>query len=490
MLIGFPLVALAVHHLGSPNLWFDESAQCWLSLGLHHYTAPFAPSGGLADIVRHGRTMNTDPGVFTILFRFWMTVFGFAPVAVRAFPYLFFSLIPAIIVASLLRHRVSPLCAALAGSIPLGFPMLLNYATEVRAYSMEACAVAFFFFLPCWINSECRPWKVVAIGCAAGLLAGSRYSAFLFGAAACATALLAFQNGRRTLARAVQFGAPMAIVAIASYLLFARYQVNGSHQAPTYVEPLLLHGKSAEARLALLRGNFLTWTTAPITALLIIAPLFAWFGPRTLAAFRVLSGRIAVFCALSIALTAAASLAGLLPWAVETRWSIGYQALSACSLALLIALGGVWLQTIAGRRFVPAAAAIILCVAWGWQLKRAAAVERPYYETTASHLYALSADPAAKDIRFFVQPNATPTVRYLCELGPLKDKFSYPDRFHFETEQEVNAAGPISPDRYDVVVMSHFTFADSYRARVGSGNGILRASPQPSCLLMLRKSPL
>lgn len=489
-MIGLPLAFVASKHLASPNLWFDESGQCWLSLGLHQFTAPRTPHGSWGDILRYGRVMNADPGAFTFLLRFWMGVFGFSPLALRSLPFLFFLLMPVVIVLSALRCGANPVFAVLAGSIPLGFPMMLNYATEVRAYSMEACAVAFLFFLPCWLTDERRDRMVTILGCVAALLVASRYSAFIFGAAACLTALLPLRPLRAAVVRALRFGVPVLISAAAAYLLFARYQVNGSHQAPFYVEPLLLHGKNAAAQLALLRENFLGSDTLPITLFLIAAPLFFWLGPRSLTRLRSLVGRTAVFCALSVTLTALASLAGVLPWAVHTRWSIGYQSLSACCLAMIIVAVSICLCQEAAawpRKTLVIAAATCFAVAWSLQLRQAVRVERPYYETIASHLKGLAGLPNAKELKFFIHPNAAPTVRYLCELGPFRGAFSYPARFHFESEPDVAVGAPISANEYDIIVLTHTLFADAYRARVVGGKTELEASPGPSCLLVLKK---
>lgn len=492
LLIGLPSFFVASRYLASPDLWVDESDQVWLSLGLHHFTPPLTPPGGWGDIVRFGRAMDSDPGAFTVLLRFWMMVFGFSPLAVRSLPFVFFLLTPVVVILSARRCGASPIFAALAGSIPLGFPMILHYATEVRPYSMEACAVALLFFLPCWLTDERRDRTVILIGCLAALLVASRYSAFIFGAAACLTALLPLRPFRAAVLRSLRFGAPVVIAAAVAYLLFARYQFGGSHQAPAYVEPFLLRGKSAAAQLSLLREDLLGLNALPITVFLVGAPLFFWLGPRSLAGLRSVVGRMAVFCALSLIFTALASLAGMLPWAMHTRWSIGWQSLSACCLATVLVAASVWLcKRAAGRpwRTVVIATAVCFAAVWSMQLKAAADVERPYYQTLGSNLKILAGSPDAKELRFLVQPAAAPTLRYLCELGPFKGTFSYPQRFHFETELEERVGAPISANNYDVIVFGYCydEYVNAYRARLADGKAELHASPPPSCLLILKK---
>jgi len=82
-----------------------------------------------------------------------------------------------------------------------------------------------------------------------------------------------------------------------------------------------------------------------------------------------------------------------------------------------------------------------------------------------------------------------PTLRYLCELGPFKGTFSYPQRFHFETELEERVGAPISANNYDVIVFGYCydEYVNAYRARLVDGKAELDASPPPSCSLILKK---
>ena len=490
VMIGLPVSERAAKHLASPDLWFDESGQFFLSLGLHHFTAPGAPKAGWGNILEYGRPMNSDPGAFTALLRGWIDAFGPSPRALRSLPFLFFLLTPVVIVLSALRCGANPVAAALAGSIPLGFPMLLNYATEVRAYSMETFAVVFLFFLSFWLQDEFRNWMVVTLGCVASLLVVSRYSAFLFGAAACLTALLPLHPLRTAVLRASRFAIPVIIAVAAGYLLFAQYQFGGTHRPPAYVETLVLSGKDTATQFAILRENFFSSEGLPIAFYVIAAPLFFWLGPRSLTRLRSLVGRTAVFSILSVTFTVAASLAGRLPWAIHSRWAVGYQALSACCGAMIIIVAGTCLDKWAAdwpKRILLIGTAACFTLLWSMQVKRAIRSERPYYETIGSHLQVLANLPNAKDLRFFVNFNSSPTTRYLCEFGPFKGAFSYPARFHFEPGEEASKATPISANEYDVIVLTHFSFADAYRARVADGKAELKASPQPSCLLMLKR---
>lgn len=490
VLIALPAGWIAWHHLGAPNVWFDESGQYWLAQGLHHFSAPNAPAGGWARLVEYSRVFNSDPGGFTVLLRGWIALFGSSPLALRSLPFAFFVLTPAVIFLAARRIGTNSLAAVLAASAPMGFFMLQHYGTEIRAYSMEACAVTFLFFATCWLRDEHGSGPIAAVGGVAALLLTSRYSAYLFGAAACLVSLLPPRPLRQSVRRLLWFSLPCLVSVAAGYLLFARFQAGGSHRPPAYVEAFLLQGKGASEMLAQLRTNLLSREALPTTIYVVVAPLFACFGPRALADLRAVVGRTAVFCALAILFTAAASQAGKLPWGVQTRWSIGHQALSACCVAMAVIAAGhfleSWTRTKLAKSLALAAAGAFAWV-WGSEINRALHGTRPYYETTASHLQALARAPGARELRFFVQSGASPTVRYLCEAGPLRGAFDYPRRFHIETGAEASGSAPIPAQDHDVIILNHISTAESYRRRVTGGSSELVTDPQPSCLLLLKQ---
>ncbi len=486
-MIGLPLVRVA-QYLGSPNLWLDESGQFWFSKGLHHFVAPLTPEGGFDKILEYG-SQNSDPGAFTVLLREWMHIFGTSPASLRSLPFLFLVLTCTVIVAAALRCGVHPVFAALAGAIPLWFPMLLFYATEIRAYSMDALAVAFLFFLPCWVD-DVPLWKIAAIGCLSALLVLSRYSAFLSGAAACLTMLFPIRPFGAALRRALIFGVPVVAAVVLGYVLFALPLTRGTNRPPPLYEDFLLSDKDIYTQLEMVRENFLSLPALPLTGFLIGAPLFCFFGPRKLARLRSIAGRMALFCALSEVFAAAVSWNGSAPWLMHTRWAIGFHSLSACCLAMGVIILGVWIGAGAAgrtRTIRLSAAAGVLILAWIVPLKASLAFERSPEETIATHMESLAKAPKPKELRFYVQNFASPTVRYLCEFGPLKGVFSYPERFHFETFEEAGKSAKISADEYDVVVVTQPVSLDPYRARVTGGKADSTVPPQPSCILLVSR---
>jgi len=382
----------------------------------------------------------------------------------------------------------------LAAAIPLWYPMLVHYATEVRPYSMEMCAVVFLFFLPCWMVDEPRDWVLDLLGASAAILIASHYSAFLSGFVACLVVLLPLRPLRAALKRAARFAIPLGIAVIVSYILQAQYQfgflITGGRQVAPVFRPLVLYGKDFGAQLAMIRENFTETGALPLTVYLLAAPFFAWFGPRSVARLRTVVWRTWVFSALSVFLLMLASFAGKLPWSWPTRWSIGYHALSASCLAMIIATVGTLLCQIPvgwpGRIRLALLTSCLLIASW-MVIDYAVGTEHPYYETTATQLQSLAASGKAKSLRFFVQFNSMPTTRYLVELGPLKGAFSYPQNFHFETMREMTDKTPISANDYDVIVLTHNQFVDPYRTRISGGTADVNSTPAPSSLLMIRR---
>jgi len=488
ILVGIPCWRLADQHLGSPNVWFDESGQFWLALGLHHFSEPLAEPGGWRQILEFGRVLNSDPGGFTALLRGWIFSFGASPLSLRSLPFLFLVLTVLIIGLSARRAGSPWMLVVLAASAPLGYSMILHYATELRAYSMEVCAVALLFFSPVWLGPRFDLRRAFLLGLIAAFLVASRYSAYFFAAAACVAALLPFQPRTEAVKRAVAFGVPIVVSVALGYLLFARLQAGGTHEPPAYVEAFLLKGKDTTAAIALLKENILGRDARPLSLYLLLAPLFVRFGPTSLSAFRQVVGQTWIFSALSLLLIVGASVAGKLPWALQTRWSIGYHALSACCLAMGTVVVIRWIVSLFPPR--PAAVALTLLVAtsavlWSTQIDRAVTRSRPYYETISDHLGAIAQSRDPKTLRFFVPSNASATLRYLCEYGPYHATFDYPAKFHFETPKEVESRTPISAGQFDVIVLTHISLSENYLTRVTDGTSELQRDPQPSCLIIL-----
>jgi hypothetical protein len=85
------LVVLAVNNLGYTGMWWDETAQFWVSQGLGNYSPPFAKPRSVRDVVRMNRAENLDPGGFSLLLHFW-SAYGKGLKCLRGLSFAFFLL--------------------------------------------------------------------------------------------------------------------------------------------------------------------------------------------------------------------------------------------------------------------------------------------------------------------------------------------------------------------------------------------------------------
>jgi hypothetical protein len=246
-----------------------------------------------------------------------MVLFGTSPAVLRGLPFLFLVLTAAVVYLSARRMEAGCVTAAFAAAIPFAYPMLVHYGTEIRAYSMEACAVAILFFASAWIHDRRNGFAIGMFGCLAALFAASRYSAFIYAAAACLTALFPLRPLAVAMKRTALLSTPIVLSVVAGYWVFARHQAGGTHRPPAYVEGFLLHGKEPDVMLSQLSENLFSPSAIPITSFLIIGPFFFLLGPRLMDSLRRIVGRISLFAWISVLFTAFASLAGRLPWGLH-----------------------------------------------------------------------------------------------------------------------------------------------------------------------------
>src|SRR5579871_5397376 len=134
------LVLFALHSLDNIGVWFDEAVQFWMSRGADPFGAPFTRPGRLIDAVHLNGRDNLDPGGFTLLLHWWLHG-GTDPVWLRILPFIFFVLGAATLaLIGWQRFRSLPF-ALFCAVVPVPYPMLLYFATELRAYSMEFAGI-------------------------------------------------------------------------------------------------------------------------------------------------------------------------------------------------------------------------------------------------------------------------------------------------------------------------------------------------------------
>jgi hypothetical protein len=477
--VAYSLWRLAVHNLGYTGVWYDEAVQFWVSRGLGPFADPNVPRGGLADVVRWNSIANLDPGGFSAILYYWSSL-DTGLVWLRLLPYLWF--LASLVLLALLAWRLtaSMSLSLLAAALPLAYPSFLYFATEIRAYSMEAAGVLAGAY---WLDRAIHQpgsFASLALGMVCAFFLGSRYS-FVLVTAAIATVFL-LHTWRRLRAGsatgwrdAAEFLVPLMAGAAIIYGLTLTTQIDiwlqGSvvaHGAPDYVKAHVLGRLDLSGALALVAVNTLSPAALPITTasllclLLILArnarPDRWWVialhsGDR----FRHLYG----LSAICLLLSALVSAAGAYPWNIDTRWSFYLVAVSAVSVVALVAHATSALRALhkqnrlRDNRIVGAVRATVPGIALGVVLVvcyRAANFRQHFYPDLGPSLAYLNSLVLPRH-SVLVWGYETPVVRYLYEAGPFRNHPHYPSAFQFhawsprsDNDCLMYAVNPARPD--------------------------------------------
>jgi hypothetical protein len=450
------VVLLAVHNLPYPGVWFDESVQIWIAQGAY----PLGPLdgetlGGWRDVVRMNRYTNLDPGGFSLWLHVW-TKGGLGLVWLRLSAYVFYLVMAALLARWALELTGSSVAACLAPFIPLAYGLVLSYAFEIRAYSLEIAGVIATGYALHRVVRAPGLLNHLLLGAICSVLLWSRYSfvvvaASAIGALACGRAR-AIGRSRDEWENLACLLVPFLNSGALIYRFMLRYQARLLHpgpsdpasgapptiEAPEYVKQWVLRAQSPGALVTTLRENFLSGPALPI--LVALGALACW---PLLRRQRALAGwpgsrsfpAIATMALLAQIISAALSLAGLYPWNLGQKWSLYLHAVSIVC-ALYLASAGWWLgrHTRAAPILATAAmaAAVLLTV-------RAAIFHRTHWADISPALTQLDTMPLRRR-SVFVGIYEVPTVRYFYELGPHRGRGSYPEAFRF---QRLGEAEPI-----------------------------------------------
>jgi hypothetical protein len=436
------LATFAVWHLRRTGFWYDESMQFWMSLGLDGFGPPHARPGGLKDVIRQNAIGNLDPGGFTIVLWIWLKL-ATGEIWQRMLPFVFFMFGMGCFGWLGWNLRRSIPFAALSCAVPAGYPLLLDYATEVRAYSMEFAGIALGCILLDRVvpRPDTRPALLAGVIFAAFL--SSRYSYALFTAAAfSALAIATYANPslsrRQAFARLAAFAVPLFIAAA---LIFAaaflpQYIRRMSPENGAYLQyfaATTAAGKSWNQLLTMLARNLFGPAGLPLTlaALLGAARLvprrwWTWLGLKRLSQDHVMFGTLAL---------GAIFLSALVwrwhPWDMSQKWSLWLHGLSAVALVRVAAcvLGLVAAPPLASGResdlrvtavMIVGAMAIDMCLALHHRVGDTVAPALAYLERIQP-----AAGTVAVDIYWY------PTVRYFYEYGAYAGSSLYPQAFRF-----------------------------------------------------------
>jgi hypothetical protein len=446
MLLG-ALVTFAWRNLPYAGLWYDEAVQFWISRGVNPFAAPGGEPGGVRAVIQENSRANLDPGGFSLLLHLWMRG-GTDPRWLRILPFgLFLTGIAAMARLGWV-WRPRPLFAMLSAAVPLGFPLLLYHATEVRAYTMEFAGVA----LGCLLLSRLQAGAGIAgfalTGATLAVFMSSRYSYAIFTAAMCLVLAHVVRSGSAGDARArrrrlLALGLPIllgtAFVALNFSLQRWRLTAEGG-MFVRYLVPATAAGKSWGDLLTALARNLLHPVGIPVTLAAVVVLLPPRWRARCPARFLGIGAshesRVTYWLAAGV-LALSLALWRWHPWDVTQKWSLFLHALSAVLTVRIVADVLAWLD-VPGRsgrwtRAICTTGCALLAIALS---AHAATKRRVHSNDLTAVLQYLEREPLAPgSVAVTIPPY--PVLRYMCEQGPFSGRLPYPAAFRLP-----HAGGP------------------------------------------------
>jgi hypothetical protein len=457
-------VRFARWHLSNIGIWFDEAVQFWMSRGADPYGPPFTKPGGLIDTVHYNGVDNLDPGGFTILLRWWLHG-GTGPVWQRTLPLIFFVIgVAALALIGWRRFRSLPF-ALLCALLTVPYSLLLYFATELRAYSMEFAGIAVGCALIDRIALKPANERLLLVaGTTFGFFLTSRYAFALFTAAAAFALIVSCHLRRREDAPTTRLAdlPAMAVPVMAVALIVARYALWPQFRARiAYHDGAMLQyfasttaaGKSPTEILSALAHNLLGFAGLPITvaALAGLLVLLQSAGPgvqsgpiraRLHGLANLVEGAdltpICLTCLVALILSALTWRWH--PWDMSAKWSLWLHGLSAVVVVQFAAAalaGGLDVKLLSrvlpARWPATAVTGVALLLAAAVMDVRLATYHRPMWPSLVGELTALeSLKPEAGTVAIDLYDY--PTLRYLYEYGAVPVGMIYPSAFRSSYE--------------------------------------------------------
>ena len=350
------LMLLFVHTAVDPEFWWDESGQYWMSLGQYHLADTGTAPGPIQDGLWRGRNgWNLDPVGFTVLLRGWIEIFGSAPVALRALP--FMAYMAAFLTGAVMGRRVMRLPWFVSSALSLGVlgaALPAQYATELRAYSWELLGVLVTAWLTVAVLTGLNRRAAAALPVVYVVFAVcSRYSFVVAVAASCLALLVAAAAIRsRQLWQALAVAAGGAVVAAVIVLWNVGIFGGGRQASPGYTDRLELSGSGAGEILGdTLRANFVSGAQACVGLFLLAAVGYLTMNRiwgravgtamtqrrQGAAVLRPWTGALLVVVAYE-SMAMIVSVLGAAPWNADYRWSIGLYAVALVAAFGLVSL--------------------------------------------------------------------------------------------------------------------------------------------------------
>jgi hypothetical protein len=411
--------------------------QFWMSLGIDGFGPPHTPAGSFGGVVRNNAIANLDPGGFSIIMWLWLKL-ATGEIWQRTLPFIFFLFGVACFGWLGWTRRRSIAFAVFSSLIPACDPLLLDYATEVRAYSMEFAGIA----LGCILldKSTLRPKTLPALftGIVFVLFLGSRYTFGLFAAAAFFALVIitladTTVDRRQKAMRLAAFAAPIAIAAavifVAAFLPQYKIRMTPNHGAYLqYFASSTAAGKSLNELLSTLAHNLLGpyGLALTLSALLGLAWLTPW---RTRLGLGQLPRADAMFNLLSLAaILISAMVWRWHPWDLAQKWSLWLHALSAAAIVRFSGAALAWAAPKPASGFeLDARITAVMLVGMFMFDVRLATYRHGGNDLTPVLTYLEGVAPAPGSVA--VDTHWYPTLRYFYEYGVFAGSAVYPTAF-------------------------------------------------------------
>ena len=454
--------AMAARNLGYAGMWWDESASFWNSQGLSRYAEPFAARRGWRDVVRINRAENLDPGGHTALLHLW-TLPGTGVERLRSLSLLFLVVSCAALGVLGFRLTRTSAFALAAAAVPLLFPATRYFAFEIRAYSMEMAGIAVAALLLALAAERPSLPRLALLGTALAAFLSSRYSfAFTVAAVAVALAWAWLHRGDALVATATRLAVvalPVTVAGSAIVWVTLRLQRWPDMRegplgvsAPIYTRGAVL-GASPDVP-GVLRADLIAPAALPITLAIVLFLAWRCRGDRVSPSL----GALYVMVLAVQAISAAASVIGLYPWDLRSRWSAYLVMVSAVAAVTVAADLTALVRSYLGRPGPPArlaraascagtvAAALVVALGAAAATSHRQSVESPFRTDVPRQLELLPFAALAEG-SVLVTFYEVPVVRYLYEHGPFRGRPEYPRAFRFETGIEYGRQQPIDAAR-------------------------------------------
>ncbi len=456
-------IIYAFHNLGYLGMWWDETAQFWISQGINHYAEPGTGPGSISDVFHFNSLQNLDPGGFSVIAHYW-TKLSREIEWVRALPLAFFIILQICMGAIAWRVSKSLVIAGIAFALPLMYQWILYFGMENRAYSMEMAGIAcsLYFLLRALHRNSLSGFLLLGIICSISLT--SRYS-FIVCLISLSSVLLYCKPGGwgKTfipyLYRLILFSIPIFLTGLIIFWYMLRHQLWGEmtdsgylgFAAPVYSRGSVLAGNTEYWKLV--QRNIFSLPAIPITLsivyfLFIQGPLHRALRRRhCLAPGNFLPSLLFVFVLAMQGTSFAISFLGYYPWDILARWNAYLLAVSMIAvIALLAETHTLWQQyesvmpdsakrTRTTINILGAVAGMLATLVFSHHGMHYYLSEKSPWSDISKQLdqyHEFQKHPG----KLFVTRYDIPVVRYLYEFGPMKGYTDYPDLFRFETDSE------------------------------------------------------